>query len=192
MNNDEEEGSGTSQAFFGRGRRLGFTANPSPFMHATVRQRREVSVLVYKNGFLVNDELFVPLDSEDGVAFVQSMDQGYVPPLLASHYPDNDIDMKLTDMREKTYTASIQSIFTGTGHRLASNTTITNSSLNENVDANMTQKCYDGNRVFAFDNQEASTSIRLVTTTGRMSEIKVNTQRHTVEDLYLLAHQLQP
>lgn len=46
--------------------------------------------------------------------------------------------------------------------------------------------------MFSFNSDEPSTSIRIVTTHGKQSEVKLNAQRHTVEDLYYLAHTIQP
>lgn len=68
-------------------------------MSSTLRQRREVNVSVYKNGFHVNDEFFIPLTTDDGAAFVHALENGYVPEVLAERYPDTDIDMKLKDMQ---------------------------------------------------------------------------------------------
>lgn len=49
-----------------------------------------------------------------------------------------------------------------------------------------------GGREFHLAEGEESVSVMLVTTAGKKEEVKVNPARHTVEDLFFLAHRLQP
>lgn len=187
----DEDGSGP-RAFYGRGRRLGYTANPSPYIASTLRAEKTVSVTVYRNGFEVDDDVFIPLESDEGRQFLEAMDKGLVPASLAAKYPDTDLSVNLRDCLQVDYTPPAYTAFQGQGHRLAAPAAASaaaSASPSNNSGGNTS---YDPSRTFELHDDEEKSFVLLLNTRGERRQFEVNPGRHTVEDLYSLAHAYQP
>lgn len=196
--NAEDSDTG-GRVFFGRGQRLGYTANPSPFIASTVREERTICITIYHNGFEVEDQFFIPLDSEEGRGFVEAMDKGYVPASLASRYPNTDLTVNLRDCLQIDYTPPAYTAFQGEGHRLTSTSAAAASSSSAVGGASPTTSgsasatpCYNDSRVVELSDGAESSFVVLVNTRGERQQVAVNPSLHTVEDLYTLAHRYQP
>lgn len=198
-----EEGDGEPRAFYGRGQRLGYTANPSPYIASTLRAEKTVSVTVYRNGFQLNDDVFIPLESDEGRQFLDAMDKGYVPAPLAARYPNTDLSVNLRDCLQVDYTPPAYSAFQGQGHRLSSpsgpgataNTTTNATAAGAAAGSSggaVGETSYDPARPFAVHDDEDKSFVVLLNTRGERKQFEVNPGRHTVEDLYSLAHGYQP
>ncbi|KPI85727.1 hypothetical protein ABL78_5214 [Leptomonas seymouri] len=188
----EEGGSGDEpRAFYGRGQRLGYTANPSPYIASTLRAEKTVSVTVYRNGFQVDDAAFIPLESDEGRQFLEAMDKGFVPAPLAAKYPNTDLIVNLRDCLQVDYTPPAYTAFQGQGHRLATSASACadpgSQSSNTSADTS-----YDASRTFEFHADEEKSFVVLLNTRGERKQFEVNPARHTVEDVYHLAHTYQP
>ncbi|KAG5504916.1 hypothetical protein JKF63_04362 [Porcisia hertigi] len=187
------------RAFYGRGQRLGFTSHPSPYIASTLRAERTVCVTVYRNGFEVDNDMFVPLDSEEGRQFVLAMDKGFVPRSLAAKYPNTDLTVNLRDCLQETYTPPAYTAFHGQGHRLAtqssapaSSATPTDPSAAATAATESNTPSYDACRTVEVHSDETTSFVVILNTRGERQQVQVNPERHTVEDLYHLAHMYQP
>ncbi|GET88502.1 hypothetical protein, conserved [Leishmania tarentolae] len=187
------------RAFYGRGQRLGYTANPSPYIASTLRAERSVCVTVYRNGFEVDNNLFVPLNSDEGRRFVEAMDKGYVPPSLATRYPNTDITVNLRDCLQVDYVPPAYVAFQGQGHRLAAPSSAAASSAapgeaqaSPTTGDTTNTSAYDSCRALEVHSDEPTSFVVLLNTRGERRQVEVNPDRHTVEDLYNLAHAYQP
>ncbi|EPY33888.1 UBX domain-containing protein 1 [Strigomonas culicis] len=172
-------------AFYGKGRRLGHTTNSSPFIAAAVRQQRNVTLAIYANGYTIDDGPLQPSTTPEAKAFFAEMERGFVPATLAAKYPDCDLDVKLRDCQSQTYTPPAYAAFNGAGHRLAT--------AGAAAPAAGGAASFDATRVVTLDEAAADvTNLRIVNTQGQTTQVKVNATRHTVEDVYALAHTVQP
>lgn len=188
-----------SRAFFGEGRRLGHTLNPSPPMASTLLAHRAVSLELYQNGFHLDNGDFIPLDSPEGTKGMKEMLQGYVPAFLQKLYPQTELSLTLHDKSslpysvskgESSLTSSINAAsvsFRGTGHRLTSVSTSSSSVINDAVNDDWHPK-----GTFTVDENEEISFIVLVDTDGKRNEFKVNPHQHTLCDVYTLAKRLEP
>lgn len=169
------------RAFYGQGRRLGHTANPSPMMAATQRPLREVVLEVYQNGFVLENGDFIPLDSKDGVEGMKEMNKGYVPPFLLKTYPNTELSITLQDKSSISYQPPAVMAFQGDGHKLS------------NATNGVTPSAAPGSlKPFVFNENEPSSVVVLVSSKGQRKEFKVNPDQHTVADLYSLARDFEP
>lgn len=182
------------RAFYGRGQRLGYTANPSPYIASTLRAERTVCITVYRNGFEVDNDIFVPLDSDEGRAFVEALDKGFVPTSLASRYPNTGLTVNLRDCLQVDYAPPAYTAFQGQGHRLAAPAApAASASLSSTSPAPGQQATsYDAARTVEVNEAEETSFVMLLSTRGERRQVRVNPARHTVEDLYSLAHAYQP
>ncbi|AIN98326.1 hypothetical protein LPMP_220320 [Leishmania panamensis] len=187
------------RAFYGRGQRLGYTTNPSPYIASTLRAERSVSVTVYRNGFEVDHNVFVPLNSDEGRQFVEAMDKGFVPPSLATKYPNTDLTVNLRDCLQVDFVPPAYTAFQGQGHRLAapdgpaaSQGAQSGAQGSVAVASPSTMPSYDASRVVEVRSDEATSFVVLLNTRGERRQVQINPERHTVEDLYNLAHAYQP
>ncbi|KPA85623.1 hypothetical protein ABB37_00027 [Leptomonas pyrrhocoris] len=187
----EEEGGGEPRAFYGRGQRLGYTANPSPYIASTLRAEKTVNVTVYRNGFQVDDDAFIPLESDDGRQFLEAMDKGFVPAPLAARHPNTDLSVNLRDCLQVDYTPPAYTAFQGQGHRLAAAASASASPGGQNSSGS-TNAEFDASRTFELRDNEEKSFVVLLNTRGERRQFEVNPARHTVEDLYYLAHTYQP
>lgn len=187
---EDGEGSGP-RAFYGRGQRLGYTANPSPYIASTLRAERTAHVTVYRNGFQVDDDAFIPLDSDEGRQFLEAMDKGFVPASLAAKYPDTDLTVNLRDCLQVDYTPPAYTAFQGHGHRLAAPASSA-PAASSSATAASGETSYDPARPFDVRDDEEKSFVVLLNTRGERKQFAVNPARHTVEDLYSLAHTYQP
>lgn len=188
-----------NRAFFGQGRRLGHTANPSPPMASTLLGHRNVSLELYQDGFHLENGDFIRLDSQEGRDGMKEMLQGYVPSFLQKLYPQTELSLTLHDKSSVPYSSSIGHAlatnaesaapvaFGGTGHRLTDNSA-PSASL-ENLTSN---EQWNSNRPFAVDENEEKSFIVLVSTKGKRNEYKVNPHRHTLSDVHTLAREVEP
>ncbi|CCW61923.1 unnamed protein product [Phytomonas sp. EM1] len=181
---DKDKGSAPLNAFYGRGRRLGHTEQPSPYIASTLRQRRDVSITLYRNGIFVDNGIFITMNSPEGKEFLEAMRQGYIPSSLQSHYPDCELNVTLLDHLELDYKPASLTAFKGEGHRLTTDEGKTSTSGE--------RLSFDTSRNFHFEPSEDASFICILNTQGERREFKVNPSRHTVEDVYYLAHSLQP
>eukprot|EP00796_Vickermania_ingenoplastis_P010234 gene10234-7173_t len=166
------------RVFFGEGRRLGHTENPSPPMASTLRQQRDSVLEVYQNGFLLENGEFIPLDSPQGKEGCTEMNKGFVPPFLLKLFPNTDLTITLHDKSSLVYEPPAFVSFGGEGHRL---TTAPQPAASEAIASNP----------FVFNESEPSSTLMLVSSKGERKEVKVNPERHTVGDIYGLARQLE-
>jgi UBX domain-containing protein 1 len=187
-----EEGGGEPRAFYGRGQRLGYTANPSPYIASTLRAEKTVNVTVYRNGFQINDDVFIPLESDDGRQFLEAMDKGFVPASLAARYPNTDLSVNLRDCLQVDYTPPAYTAFQGQGHRLAAAPANSTAPAASGSPGNAGNASYDLSRIFEVHEDEEKSFVVLLNTRGERKQFEVNPSRHTVEDLYSLAHSYQP
>lgn len=170
------------RAFYGEGRRLGHTANPSPAMASTLRPHRESVLEVYQNGFLLENGEFILLESPEGKMGVEEMNKGVVPSFLFKLHPNTDLSVTLQDKSGVPYTPPSHVPFRGEGHRLCGEESTTSAVPAPSL----------GVKPFAFNENEPSSFILLVSSKGRRQEFKVNPERHTVGDIYGLAKQVEP
>ncbi|KAG5505396.1 hypothetical protein GH5_03416 [Leishmania sp. Ghana 2012 LV757] len=191
--------SGEPRTFYGRGQRLGYTANPSPYVASALRAERSLCVTVYRNGFEVDKDAFVPLNSEEGRQFVDAMDRGFVPPSLAAKYPNTDLTINLRDCLQADYSPPAYTAFQGQGHRLAASSgTAASPAAAAGVPEPATTASppgtlsYDATRTVEVRSDEATSFVVLLNTRGERRQVQLNPERHTVEDLYSLAHAYQP
>lgn len=196
----DDDFGGDQRAFYGRGQRLGYTTNPSPYVASTLRPHRSLVVRLYRNGVQVEDDPLIPLESPEGKAFVESLDRGYVPAAIAAKYPNTDVSVQLKDLMSEDYETPSHVAFQGTGHRLSEVPSSPGPAGSSSVakapasSAGATSGLsYDPARQFELsEGEEASSTIRLTNTRGEQKEVKVNPGKHTVEDVYYLAHTFQP
>lgn len=174
-----EDGDG-SRAFFGEGRRLGHTANPSPPVASTLRAHRDSVLEVYSNGFVLENGDFIEMDSAEGREGMKEMNQGFVPSFLRRLFPNADLSVTLHDKSGVSYTPPAHVPFRGEGRRLCA-------SSGAAVPPTAVQA-----KPFVFREEEPSSFILLVSSKGERKEFKVNPERHTVGDVYGLAHALEP
>ncbi|KAK7196508.1 SEP domain containing protein [Novymonas esmeraldas] len=179
------------RAFYGRGQRLGYTANPSPYVASTLRAERSVCVTAYRNGFEVDSDVFVPLNSDEGRQFLEAMDKGFVPPSLATRYPNADLKVLLRDCLQVDYTPPAYTAFQGHGQRLTAPSQSATTSTTAATAAAGTPS-YDPSRNVEVRAEEPTSFVVLLNTRGERRQVQVNPDRHTVEDLYSLAHAYQP
>lgn len=179
------EDESSPQAFFGKARRLGHTTTASPFVASTVRQRCSITVTLYRNGIRVGDGPLTALESSEGREILLAMEKGYIPPSLVSQYPDCDLDVILHDCLNMDYEAPAYSAFQGTGHRMSAAVSASPSSSGQ-------PESYTPSRTFSFHEDEPSSFICILNSNGERKEFQVNPSRHTVEDVYFLAHTFQP
>lgn len=191
-----EEG---TRAFFGQGRRLGHTENPSPPIASTLLAHRTVSLELYQDGFLLENGDFIPLESSEGKKGMKEMHQGYVPAFLQKIYPQTELSLKLHDKSSLPYSLPMgQSsqassgitdgfAFGGTGHRLVrTNTKQSSSSNGENCDK------WPAAKPLVLDENEEQSFIVLVDTKGKRKECKIHPHRHTLGDVHSLAKEIEP
>lgn len=183
-------GADDGQAFFGSGRRLGYTKASSPVIPATVRQQRALRVAVYKNEIRVDagnetPVTVIPLATPEAAEFMASLKVGAVPSTLEALYPNCDLTVELQDRMDKVYAPPARQFaaFADEGRRLGTDT---------GAAGPASGPCYDPSRVFQLDDAMDTTVVRVVNTKGGQTEVKVNPTAHTVEDLYVLAHRTEP
>ncbi|CCW66264.1 unnamed protein product [Phytomonas sp. Hart1] len=181
---DKNSGIEPQNAFYGRGRRLGHTEHPSPYIASTLRQQRDVSITLYRNGISMDNGMFIAMDSPEGKEFLETMHQGYIPSSLASQYPDCELNVTLLDRLELDYKPVSYTAFKGEGHCLRAKEGASSTAGGEFR--------FDASRSFHFEPSEDTSFICMLNTQGERREFKVNPFRHTVEDVYHLAHGLQP
>ncbi|KEG09558.1 UBX domain-containing protein 1 [Trypanosoma grayi] len=188
---DNEDGEGV-HAFFGRGRRLGHTATPSPFIASTARQRREVAVKVFRNAYCVDDGPIQEKDSEEGMAFFKALNEGVVPDSIAAMYPTTYIDVLLVDCMQQDAPAATFSAFAGEGHRLSgptTSTTPTEAAAAPTTPPRVQSATSSGSGTFKLHEGEETTKLAIVNFLGERKEFVVNPMRHTVGDIFTLASQ---
>ncbi|KAG5479036.1 hypothetical protein LSCM1_02879 [Leishmania martiniquensis] len=187
------------RAFYGRGQRLGYTANLSPYVASTLRAERSICVTIYRNGFEVDKDTFVPLNSDEGRQFAEAMDRGFVPPFLAAKYPNTDLKVNLRDCLQVDYSPPAYTAFQGQGRRLAAPGSTAASPAAAAGDSAPVATAspsgtasYDAARTVEVHSDEATSFVVLLNTRGERRQVELNPERHTVEDLYTLAHAYQP
>lgn len=188
-----------NRAFFGQGRRLGHTENPSPPIASTLLAHRAVSLDLYQDGFLLENGEFIPLDSSEGKEGMKEMSQGYVPAFLQKLFPRTELSLTLHDKSSLPYSLPMgQSCqtssgitdgiaFGGTGHRLAGTSTNSSSSSNGALTDN-----WPAAKPLVLDENEEQSFIVLVDTKGKRKEYKIHPLRHTLSDVHSLAKEMEP
>ncbi|KAH9600468.1 SEP domain [Trypanosoma melophagium] len=172
-----------AQAFFGRGRRLGYTTAPSPFIASTVQQHRDIVVTVYRNGYAIDNGPLQPKDSAEGKAFFHALNTGVVPDSVAAMYPNTNISVRLVDSTQQD-APTTHVPFAGEGRRLCSTTTTTGTSEATAAGAKL-----GVSGSFHLNEDEETSKLVIVNLLGERKEFKVNPKRHTVADLFVLAAQ---
>ncbi|ORC87883.1 UBX domain-containing protein 1 [Trypanosoma theileri] len=177
------------QAFFGRGRRLGYTTAPSPFIASTAHQHRDIVVTVYRNGYTIDNGPRQEKDSEEGMAFFNALNNGVVPDSVAAMYPNTNISVRLVDCTQQD-APTTHVAFTGEGRRLCSPTTTTTTTAGAGAaEATASSLANAGSGTFQLHEDEETSKLVIVNLLGERKEFTVNPKRHTVGDLFILAAQ---
>lgn len=190
---DDDGGNSSTVPFSGAGRRLGHTEGPSPVIPSVVQNRRKIKVTFYKDGFVIDDSQDLrSLTDEAGMAFINSIQQGIIPQELATKYPNTTIDVKLVDQSNVEFEGqNLFVAFAGAGHKLNATGAASETKIGETTSANLPRHNAGPLPIeFVFnDNEEPKAKIIIHTPDNRRCEHKVNPQRHTVNDIRLLATQ---
>ena len=108
---------GSTTAFGGHGRRVGYQPGPSPVMAPVVKQSVTVRIVFYENGFVVDDGPLRSMTDPAQRDFLDSIKKGIVPQEIATTHPNAEVDVDLDDRSGEAYVEKFRA-FAGTGSRL--------------------------------------------------------------------------
>jgi len=62
-----------------------------------------LKITLYSNGFVIDDGVFRPYDSEENKQFMKELNEGYVPKEIQDKYRGKGVSVGLEDRRKEAY-----------------------------------------------------------------------------------------